>query len=466
MALVESFSGIRGLYPMDIDGDIVRRYVYVFHQFLEENLKREPLVVVGCDTRESSSTLKEAAFDSLFNIIDVGIITIPALQFAVRHLKADGGIMITASHNEPEYNGLKFLDRDGAVLREDGAEQIITRYHNIAKLGEEDFLNNWLYKKKGPRIKKISNIDIRQAYFRFITGIVGKQNLDTIGESGLKIVLDPVGGPAAMAEELLKSLGVEVIGVNTQPGEFKRVIDPNDGSLSYLKETILEEKADFAAGFDLDGDRMAIILEDGTNVSGNYILALLVDDVLSEKPKNMIVVTNDATSNVVKSVAEKRGAKVKEVEVGEINVVDEIYKLKSPIGGEGSCAGAIYPPSRCRDGILSLLFILKIVAKTGKKIKKLVEELPLYFTIQRKISIDPKKHDLIKRKIKKHYSRHKIQETGDIAGGLKVMIDDGFVWFRASKTEAGILRIIADSKSQEKSKKLMHDALDFVRQLI
>jgi len=463
--LVESFSGIRGIYGEDLTTDIARRYAFVYYQFLKDKLKKEPTIVIGTDTRTSSNDIKEAMFDSMLNIIDVGIMTTPGIEFAVRSLKADGGIIVTASHNEPEYNGFKFLDNDGAVSRH--SKDFINRYSEISKLSEEEFLDK-LYKGNEPRIKKIKNIDVNEGYFKFILDILKKENIELIKNSNLRVVLDPVGGPGLIAKELLEQLNVEVIGQNMNPGEFERIIEPNELSLAYLKEIVKEQKADFAIGFDLDADRMAIMMNNGNIVTGNITLALLTDDILSEakNPAAITIVTNDATSNIVKEITDKHGANLKEVEVGEINVVDGMLHNKSPVGGEGSCAGAIYSPSRCRDGILSLLFILKIIAKNKKPLEDLVNALPNYYNFQKAIKFDPEDHDKIKDKIKAHYKKQQQQETGDITGGLKVIFkDNSYVWFRASKTENNKLRIISDSKDKDNAKKILNEALDFLKKI-
>jgi len=463
--LIESFSGIRGVYNEDLTTDIARRYAFVYYQFLKDKLKREPIIVIGTDTRESSNDIKEAMFDSMLNIIDVGVMTTPGIEFAVRSLKADGGIIVTASHNEPEYNGFKFLDNDGAVSRY--SKNIINRYNNISELSEEEFLDK-LYQGNEPRIKKIKNIDVKQGYFKFLLDIIKKENIELIKKANLRVVMDPVGGPGLIAKELLEQLNVYVIGQNMNPGEFGRKIEPNDISLAYLHKIVEKEEADFAVGFDLDADRMAIMMRNGNIATGNITLALLTDDILSESknPSGITIVTNDATSSIVKEITKKHGANIKEVEAGEINVVDGMLQNKSPVGGEGSCAGAIYSPSRCRDGILSLLFILKIIAKNKKHLEDLVDSLPEYYNLQKAILFNPKDHDKIKEKLKIHYKKYKQQETGDITGGLKIIFkDNSYVWFRASKTENGKLRIISDSKDKAKAKKILSDALQYLKKI-
>ena len=189
------------------------------------------------------------------------------------------------------------------------------------------------------------------------------------------------------------------------------------------------------------------------------MLALIVDDVLSSKKGT--VVTNDATSGVVKEIVSKHGSELKEVEVGEINVVDEMLKVNSPIGGEGSSSGGIYPPSRCRDGILTLISILKIIQKKDKSLNELIDDLPKYFTLREKISIKLEDYDKIRNKIEEYYKNknYKIQKTGDITGGLKAYLDDSsWVWFRVSKTEAGVFRIFSDSNDLDKAKQMIKEA--------
>ena len=472
--LVQSFSGIRGVYGKDLTEDIARRYAYVFNEFLKKKISnnqlfkkelfgnkpikkksvKEPLIVVGYDTRESSESLKGAVFDSLFNIIDVGVMPVAAVELAVREFEADGGIMITASHNEPEFNGFKFLDSDGAILRSKDSSQIIAGFKKISKLSEEDFLDNHSYKEElKVKVKRLRNRrdELISRYCVFLRDIVGEV------DNNVKVLLDVNGGSGVVLNEIIAHLDIKNIKVvNDVLGEFKRKIEPNGESLGYLIDLINKNNAEFAAGFDCDADRVQILLKDGSLVDGNYLLALVVDNVLGNKKG--VVVINDATSNVVKKVAEGYGCTVKEVEVGEINVVDEMLNLDSPVGGEGSSGGVIVSPSRCRDGILTLMYVLKIMNEGGKTLTELIKELPLYFNVQKKFKLD-KKFD--RNKVKSYYlaKGFKIQETGDSTGGLKIIIDENsFVWFRISKTEANLLRVIVDSDSESNCSRLLEEA--------
>ena len=203
----------------------------------------------------------------------------------------------------------------------------------------------------------------------------------------------------------------------------------------------------------------------GQLLSGNYILALVVEEILSnaKNPRSQFVVVNDVTSNVVRDVVQKYGAKLREVEVGETNVVQEMNKLKAIVGGEGSSAGTIIPPSKCRDGILTLLAILSIIAKKEKKLEDIIDEFPKYYTIKKKMEFDKAKHDKIKKHLKDYYSKKRleIRETGGIKGGLKaITAKNSFVWFRASKTEGNIFRIVSESDDNKEAEKLMEGAID------
>jgi len=459
--LIQSFAGIRGIYGKELNENTARRYAHVFNRFLKEKAKK-PLVIIGNDPRQSSEPLKNAVLDVFENIIDIGIVTTPMAELAVRDYKADGGVMLTASHNEPEYNGFKFLDKDGAVLRPNDIERIISGFNKIKELKKADFLD--LLSKEKTILHKIDkkHNDIIDRYYTFITKIIEKKNVELIKKSDFKVILDPNGGSGIIAKDILEKNGIAVIGVNMEYGKFERKIEPNADSLDYLKDIVKKENI-IAAGFDCDGDRVEVIDEEGKMVSGNYILALAVDEMLSsiQKPERQVVVINDVTSNIVREIAEKYNAKVIETEVGEINVVDEMLKNNSIVGGEGSSSGGIFSPSRCRDGILTLMMVLRMMAKRKKQLSEIIKDYPEYYNKRAKILFEPAKHDKIKKELKGRYSKkYKIQQTGDITGGLKIIIDDrSFLWFRASKTESNVFRIVADSDDKEKCNQLLEDGI-------
>lgn len=456
MALLESFSGIRGVYDKDLTEAIAVKYAYSYYSFLrDKSKKKNPTIVVGMDTRPSGIKIADAIMGILdCNLIDVGIMPTPAIEFAVRHFEADGGIIITASHNEPYWNGFKFLGNDGAVLNEKEMSLVIGKYRNFQNF----------HKIQSRKIAE-KNSEAIKGYSEFILNIIGKGNIAAIRDSSQKIVLDPNGGAGAIAKNIIEQAGVKVIGVNMAYGEFNRTIEPTEDSMVYLKNSIDENNADFAVGFDCDADRIEVLLKKGRLAFGNSILALVVDNILenSRNPKSQTVVVSDATSNVVRSIAQKFGAKIKEVEVGEINVVEEMQKSKAIIGGEGSSGGVIMPPSKCRDGILTLLEVLSIIARKSEKLEDMIDDLPKYYTLRKKIAFSSPKQNMTKNFIKNYYSKKgfETRETSGIKGGLKIIAGkNSFVWFRASKTEANVFRIISDSDDKEESEKLMKEAIN------
>ncbi len=454
MPLVTSFSGIRGIYGQDLKDSTAIRFAYSYLSFVRKKMKKNSAtLIIGMDTRPSSAKLLDSVIGALdCSFIDVGILPTPAIEFAVRHFEADGGIIITASHNEPHWNGFKFLGEDGGVLNEKGMSAVI---------GNAGALKG--FHKISDRKITEKNTEALKAYASFVFETIGKINIEKIRKSGQKIVIDPNGGTGAIAKKILEEAGVETVGVNMGYGEFSRKVEPTEDSMIYLKNTIDENKADFAAGFDCDADRVEILLEGGRLVSGNYILALAVKHILSKSrnPRNETVIVNDATSNVVRDVAVKFGAKYKEVEVGETNVIEEMKKSKSIIGGEGSSGGVVIWPSRCRDGIMTLMMMLSIVADKGKRLGEMIDELPKYYTLRHKIEFNAK-HDAIKKSIKVYYIKKgfEIRETGGIKGGLKIITGkNSFVWFRASKTESSIFRIISDSDKKEEAQMLLDEGI-------
>jgi len=458
MPLIESFSGIRGIYDDGLDEQVTVRYCYAYLSFLKDKYGNKVKIVVGTDTRPSKDIIKNACLEILdCDVIDLGIASTPMTEFAVRNYKANGGIIITASHNEPYWNGFKFLDEDGSVLKPEDMDRIIKLYSKIKNLSNDKFLSNYL--SKNINIKKVYKKfeEINREYIDYVLSFFSPQDKAKIRNSKFKIILDPNGGTGFIAKQILEKLNVKVKGVNMKHGEFNRAIEPTEDSLFYLANVVRSKKYDFAAGFDCDADRVEIMLKHGL-VSGNCLLALISDDIL-KKSKNKIVVVNDATSSVVREIATKHKAKYVETGVGEANVVSEMYKLKAPVGGEGSSSGVIIPPSRCRDGILTLIYLLKIISNKEKNLNELIKELPEFYNIKSKIECNSKKYSSIRNKLSNYYSKKgKISKTNPES--LKIILNNNsFVWFRTSKTEADVLRVIADAPDKKQAQSIMDEAL-------
>jgi len=460
MPLVQSFSGIRGIYDDGLDEKVAARYAFSYLSLLKLKNKNSVKIIIGTDTRNSRDILKNAVIEVLdCEIIEIGIASTPMVEFAVRYFKADGGIIITASHNEPYWNGFKFLDKDGAVLRPKDMDWVIRKYKELKKYNE--IKNNNNKNKNQKKIIKRYN-EINQAYTGYVLNFLTREDKNKIKNSKIRIIIDPNGGTGIIAKEILERLHVKVHAINMKRGIFNHIIEPNEDSLLYLTNDVREKKYDFAAGFDCDADRVEVITGKGL-VSGNKLLALIADEILS-KAKNKIIVVNDATSLVVKEIANNNKAKYIETGVGEINVVDKIFESKAPVGGEGSSSGVIIPPSRCRDGILTLIYLLKIIANNKKTLDELIKTLPEYYNIKRNVNIDSNKYNKIKKKLIDYYRKKQCNIKESIkTSSLKVLMDNSFVWFRVSRTEANVLRIITDSKNKKKAELLMNEALNLVK---
>ncbi|MDO8480768.1 MAG: hypothetical protein Q7S65_03020, partial [Nanoarchaeota archaeon] len=439
MVLVESFSGIRGVYPKEMNVDIASRYAQAFLNVIGPQSK----LVVGRDTRASGEGLSRAVLDATRNAIDVGVLPTPAIEEAVRAFKADGGVIITASHNPPEFNGFKFLGKTGAVLEPEMMGRVITQFHELKKLTPEAFLEAYLYTDVKRNVETRSK-EALEKYARFLDSFFTKEDKKQMATARLLPLLDPNGGTGIVAKQILQRFGIQTISINNKPGVFKREIEPTEKSLKGLVKELKKSKAQFAAAFDCDADRVELLLPDGTLVSGNHLFALLVKDSLQKKKREQeAIVANDATSYLVKEVVEDLGGRWVEVEVGETNVVRVMGELRSPIGGEGSNGGIIVAPSKCRDGILTVLLLCRMLSREKKNLKTLLSELPDYVYLKEKVIGVFKRENIKKFYLKKGFT---LQETGDETGGLKALTQGGWVWFRQSKTEPNVVRVIADSR--------------------
>ena len=295
-----------------------------------------------------------------------------------------------------------------------------------------------------------------ETYKKFVQNILKTEKINTTA----KILVDPNGGAGIFSKEIFESFGINAEYMNMTPGEFNRVVEPTIKTLGHLKEKIQKEGHEFLMGFDCDADRVEILLDDGTIVSGNHSIAIIADKLLSEaKQKEKSVVVNGATSHLVREIARKHSAKYKEVDVGEPNVVGEMSQSCSIIGGEGTSGGPIISPSKCRDGILTSLFLLKIISEKNKKLKEIIQELPPYHNVKEYFKL---KEDFqnSRERIKLYYLKKgfEVQEFGDSEGGLKAIKNGSWIWFRQSRTEDLVMKCFADSKEKDSAEALLEEA--------
>lgn len=455
--LVESFSGIRGIWGDSLTDDICRRYGYAYGSWLRQNghVDTPISVVIGTDTRPSRLYVKHGLLEGLAaagitNIIDVGIHSTPATEHAVRTFGAAGGIIVTASHNPVAHNGFKFLQASGAILAAADAAQVIAESHAA---------------QPPTKASRTTGLDNRQgealaAYLLHIQQSSGLTRYDLEGFHE-RVLFDFNGGAGAEpAISFANELTLPADFYHEQAGSFWRAIEPKYESLAPLAQKLTDEGLAFACAFDCDADRMEIVLplasefarRQGTPVvSGQYVLGLVTKAILETRAevRGLPIITNDATSQLVQTIAQPYGTVVEEVEVGETNVVTRMEERGSTIGGEGSSGGSIVAPGKCRDGLQALAVILKYLVQNNQTLDQALLSLPSYTTLATKMQCDGEKQLAVRQGLIAAYQHAgaRVVTTGGEDGGVKAWVtNDAWVWFRASKTEPGIFRCIADAK--------------------
>ncbi len=463
--LIESFSGIRGIWGESLTEDVCRRYGFAYGTWLRGQYV-QPKIVLGTDTRPSRIYVKRALLEGLAvaevtDIIDVGILSTPAVENAVRAFRADGGIIITASHNPPEHNGMKFLHASGAVLPVADAALVITAAHDAAP--PTVAVRHLGIDRRGEAIA---------AYLAHLEQSTGLQREDVEQFSG-RILFDPNGGAGAepaIAFAKHFTLGADFF--HEKLGDFWRPIEPKVETIAPLATRVADQGCAFACAFDCDADRMEIVLPTASAfgirtgspvVSGQYVLALVVQALLETRPeaRRAPIIVNDATSQVIAAIAAPYQTPVEEVEVGETNVVTRMLERQSLVGGEGSSGGSIVAPGQCRDGVQALAIILKYLVQTGQTLDQALMRLPVFITLATKVQCAGEQQAAVRQGLIDAYraAGARVVTSGGADGGVKAWVQpDGWVWFRASKTEPGIFRCIADAKDRTIAYDLLEQA--------
>lgn len=434
-----SISGVRGLVPESLTPEICLDFAKAFGTYLNDGK-----IVVGTDSRVSSEFIKGIVFSGLLSagcsIIDLGICPTPTVAVMTRELQARGGLVITASHNPLPWNGLKFMGSDGIFLNSKEMEKLIHLYEH------KKF-------KTSPSQGLISN---SEATTKHIQKVLKAANASLISRRKFKVVVDACNGAGSCAAvELLKKLGCEVIELYCDPKKsFPHPPEPTPENLKSLEEEVTKKKADIGFGLDSDADRLSIVTEEGKAISEEYTLALAVKFILSKNrvssSKKKIVVTNLSTSQIIEDLVKFFGGKLIRTKVGEVYVAQELKHLKGLIGGEGN-GGVIYPKVNFnRDSLVAITLILNYLAASRRTISQLIEELPKYSMLKKKIA-SPNPEDLIEE-IKSAFP----QKTKVLTEGIKLIDNKGWVHVRPSNTEP-VVRIIAEAKTKKYARQLIRE---------
>jgi len=434
-----SISGVRGIVGESLTPQLIASFAQAFGTYLGQGR-----VIVGQDSRISGTMVKKAVLSGLLSVgcqpIDIGICPIPSIQILTKETKAIGGIAVTASHNPKEWNGLKFINKDGLFLNYYQMEEFLDIYHQ----GEFSLVE--VDKYKNPKFEKNpTELHLRKLLSYF--------NVDIIGQKKFKVVIDCCNGAGAvLAPHFLKALGCQVTLINALPdGSFAHHPEPVPENIAKLCRTVIEKKADIGFVQDADADRLAIVNEKGEPIGEELTLILAAKHVLSRNPG--IIVVNLSTSQAIDDIAKEFNVPVIRTKIGEINVVEQILTQQErvAIGGEGN-GGVILPDIHpCRDSFTAMGLILEYMACSGKTISELQKEIPKYYIIKDKIRGTPEQaHQIIRQLKRKYMSKGEIS----LIDGLKIKFKDYWIHLRPSNTEP-IIRLIAEAKSREKAEKIV-----------
>ena len=460
MTLIKSISGIRGtigghtgdtLNPLDIV-----KFTSAYAMFIRKSRGGACVgkIVVGRDARISGDMVRNVVCGTLmgvgFDVIDIGLATTPTTELAVRMSGADGGIIITASHNPRQWNALKLLNNEGEFLSKDDGNEVLLiaekedfTYAEVDSLGKY-MSDNTFNRKHIDAVLALPLVDVeavRKARFRVC--------VDTINSIGGVILPD-----------LLKELGVEFEILNGTPdGNFAHNPEPLEKNLGGVMERMRGGGFDLGIVVDPDVDRLAFICEDGRMFGEEYTLVSVADYVLSHTPGN--TVSNLSSTRALRDVTERHGGKYTAAAVGEVNVTTKMKEVGAVIGGEGN-GGVIYPESHYgRDALVGIALFLSHLAHEGKKVTELRATYPEYFIAKNRIDLTPETDvDAILLKVKEMY---KNEEINDI-DGVKIDFADKWVHLRKSNTEP-IIRVYSEASTMEAADELGKQIMDIVYSL-
>ncbi len=463
MALIKSISGIRGtiggtpgtsLTPVDII-----KFTAAFGSIIQQQHKDKfttTKIVIGRDGRMSGKMLRDLVCNTLIalgiDVIDLGLSTTPTVEIAVKMEKADGGIILTASHNPKEWNALKLLDHEGEFISADVGAKV------LEKAANESFFF--------APVEKTGTITTNDTYLqKHIDAVVNYPmvNAKAIGKRNFKIVIDAINSTGAIfVPALLKALGVnDVVVLNKEVnGRFSHNPEPLPEHLSSLSNEVMKHDADLGIAVDPDVDRLCFVCEDGSMFGEEYTLVAVADYVLAKKKGN--TVSNMSSTKALKEIAIKHGGEYFPSAVGEVNVVKKMKEVKAVIGGEGN-GGIIVPDFHYgRDALIGIGLFLSHLAVQNKTIKSLRQSYPDYFISKNKIELE-NGFDVkaIFEKIKKKYKNQPVN-TED---GLKIEFDTDWVHLRTSNTEP-IIRIYAESDYETKANNIASRLMQDIKELM
>ena len=459
MTLIKSISGIRGtiggtvgdnLTPIDTVKFAAAYGTWMKAQRSKENYR----VVVGRDARISGAMVQNLVMNTLIgmgiDVIDLDLSTTPTVEIAVPLEHADGGIILTASHNPKQWNALKLLDHNGEFLNAESSQRVL----DIAAADAMEFAD----------VDDLGVITENQAYFDIhIDEVLDLEfvNVKAISDCKFKVVVDAVNSTGGIAIPLLlERLGVEAVKIHCEPnGQFPHNPEPLKQHLTDLSEKVVSSHADFGIAVDPDVDRLAFMDEKGVMFGEEYTLVACADYILSQRPGN--TVSNLSSTRALRDVTEKHGGTYTASAVGEVNVVNAMKATNAVIGGEGN-GGIIYPESHYgRDALVGVALFLSLLAERKIAVSDLRASYPSYFMSKKKIDLNPSIDvDAILVAMEAKYAHEQISTID----GVKIDFPTEWVHLRKSNTEA-IIRIYTEAPSQEKADALADKIIEEIKNI-
>ena len=448
-ALKISISGVRGVVGDFLTPQLIESFAKAFGTFVGPGR-----VMVGRDTRTSGEMLLHAVCSGLLTTgcrpVDVGVCSTPSVQIRTKETDAVGGIIITASHNPAQWNALKFVGKDGIFLNEYEARSVVEIYHdsNFRHCPDEEI---GIIKSDPHAID--SHLDKVLKYV----------DVELIRSKQFKVAFDCCNGAGSlMTPKLLQDLGCQLIPISTEAnGIFPREPEPTPQNLTQLSSTTKLSGADVGFAQDADADRLAIINEHGEPIGEDYTLALAVQFMLSKTPGPVVV--NLSTSRAIQDIAEQHGCPIYWTKIGESNVIDKILDCNAIVGGEGNGGVMIPAIHPCRDSFIGMALVLQYMAETGRTISELVDSIPRYFMVKKKVQLTSDQIFGILEQLKTQYASDHI----DVTDGLKIFFDERKAWvhIRPSNTEP-ILRVMSEATSKREAEELNDKILSEIGKLI
>lgn len=459
MTLIKSISGFRGTIGGRTDDNLTPvdavKFAAAYGTWVKQQLPKENYrIVVGRDARISGEMIQELVMNTLvglgIQVIDLGLSTTPTVEVAVPMEHADGGIILTASHNPKQWNALKLLNNKGEFINaEEGAKVL-----EIAE--KQDFIF--------AEVDDLGKITKNDAYIDMhIDEILDLElvNTEAIKKAKFSVVVDAVNSTGGIAIPLLlERLGVETIKLYCEPtGEFPHNPEPLKEHLTDICKKVPQEKANLGVVVDPDVDRLAIIDENGQMFGEEYTLVAVADYILGHKKGN--TVSNLSSSRALRDVTEKHGGTYSASAVGEVNVVKLMKDTQAVIGGEGN-GGIIYPELHYgRDSLVGIALFLSLLAERSISVSELRKTYPAYFMAKNKIQLTPNLDvDTILTTIEQRYQEEEISTVD----GVKIDFPENWVHLRKSNTEP-IIRIYTEAKAQETANALAEKFIAEIKEI-